>query len=178
MCLPSRVIARSMLTWSSANAAAPVGERAKRVTRGVLGRVASQTPVPTAAPTTTAAAVGITRRRQCERRVRRCEGARVLGCSAASEGSVITNSATDMSDMRSRRSFARQRWINIRTCEGTSAGSAFHSGALFSTFASVSGRSSPAKARRPVNISYRTAPNAQMSDRLSAGLPRACSGAI
>src|SRR5262245_13587706 len=35
---------------------------------------------------------------------------------------------------------------------------------------------SPANAARPVNSSYSTHPNAQMSVRLSAGLPRACSG--
>ena len=37
---------------------------------------------------------------------------------------------------------------------------------------------SPPKARRPVSISNRTQPNAQMSVRLSTGLPRACSGLI
>ena len=31
-------------------------------------------------------------------------------------------------------------------------------------------------ARRPVNISYKTHPNAHTSLRVSAGLPRACSG--
>ena len=36
--------------------------------------------------------------------------------------------------------------------------------------------SSPSNARRPVSISKSTHPNAQMSARLSTGLPRACSG--
>ena len=35
---------------------------------------------------------------------------------------------------------------------------------------------SPVKARRPVTISYKTAPNEKMSDRASTGLPSACSG--
>ena len=38
--------------------------------------------------------------------------------------------------------------------------------------------SSPSKARRPVSISYSTQPNAQMSLRLSASRPFACSGDI
>ncbi len=46
------------------------------------------------------------------------------------------------------------------------------------TFASVSATSSPVKARWPVSISKSTAPNAQMSARLSTALPRACSGAM
>ena len=34
------------------------------------------------------------------------------------------------------------------------------------------------KSGRPASISNNTQPNAQMSERLSAGLPRACSGLI
>ena len=37
--------------------------------------------------------------------------------------------------------------------------------------------SSPSNARLPVTSSYSTQPKAQMSARLSTGLPRACSGA-
>jgi hypothetical protein len=44
--------------------------------------------------------------------------------------------------------------------------------------ASVSVTSSPAKARRPVNISNRTHPNAQMSARRSTAFALACSGAM
>ena len=44
--------------------------------------------------------------------------------------------------------------------------------------ASVSVTVSPANGRRPVNISQNTTPNAQTSDRLSTGRPRACSGLI
>src|SRR2546425_11242219 len=42
--------------------------------------------------------------------------------------------------------------------------------------ATVSEIVSPQKVFRPVRHSYRTHPNAQMSVRLSRGLPRACSG--
>ena len=59
---------------------------------------------------------------------------------------------------------------------GTWSGSAAQSGSRASTDASTSETSSPGKARRPVSISYSTAPNAQMSVRLSTGRPRACSG--
>ena len=40
----------------------------------------------------------------------------------------------------------------------------------------VSETVSPRKGGRPVNISYNTQPNAQMSVRLSTAFPRACSG--
>ena len=43
---------------------------------------------------------------------------------------------------------------------------------------SVSETSSPSNGRRPASISYSTAPNAQMSARLSIGRPFACSGAM
>ena len=45
-----------------------------------------------------------------------------------------------------------------------------------STAASVSETVSPSNALRPESISYSTAPNAQMSARLSTDRPRACSG--
>ena len=44
------------------------------------------------------------------------------------------------------------------------------------TAASVRDKSSPGKERWPVSISNSTAPNAQMSARLSTTFPRACSG--
>ncbi len=59
---------------------------------------------------------------------------------------------------------------------GVSAGMVDQSGSLVSTNAMVSETSSAAKGRDPVSISYNTTPNAQMSARLSTGLPRACSG--
>ena len=59
---------------------------------------------------------------------------------------------------------------------GVAAGSARQSGSRSRIAATVSDTVSPANARRPVNISYSTHPNAQMSVRLSTGWPRACSG--
>ena len=56
------------------------------------------------------------------------------------------------------------------------SGSARQSGSRSRIAAIVSEIVAPRKASRPVNISYRTHPNAQMSVRLSTGFPRACSG--
>ena len=57
---------------------------------------------------------------------------------------------------------------------GVSAGTG--GGSLVRIAFSVSTTESPANARRPVSISYRTAPNANTSDRASACWPRTCSG--
>ena len=59
---------------------------------------------------------------------------------------------------------------------GTDAGIAVQSGSDSRTAAIVSETVAPGAARCPLNISYSTAPNAQMSVRLSTGSPRACSG--
>ena len=59
---------------------------------------------------------------------------------------------------------------------GVVAGNAFQSGSSSSTAAIVPVTVPPFAARRPVNISYNTQPNAQMSVRLSSAWPRACSG--
>ena len=56
------------------------------------------------------------------------------------------------------------------------AGSRAQSGSSRTMAARVSCTSSPPNARFPVSISYSTAPNAQMSARLSTVFPRACSG--
>jgi hypothetical protein len=66
----------------------------------------------------------------------------------------------------------------VRIAGGVAGGSSDQSGSFISTIASVSETSSPVDGRRPVSISYRTQPNAQMSARLSTALPRACSGAM
>ena len=55
-------------------------------------------------------------------------------------------------------------------------GSVAQSGSRVRTAASTSLTVSPSKSRRPVSISHSTTPKAQMSARLSTGLPRACSG--
>ena len=57
-----------------------------------------------------------------------------------------------------------------------SGGSCVQSGSFVSTAAKTSATSSPGNGRVPVSISYSTHPIAQMSLRVSAGLPLACSG--
>ena len=90
----------------------------------------------------------------------------------------IASRTSPMSRMRALGSFWRQRRSTIASTGAAPDGNAPRSGALFITSANVSDTSSPLKARRPVSISYSTAPNAQMSARLSTGFPRACSGDI
>ncbi len=80
--------------------------------------------------------------------------------------------ASPMSRKRCFGCFTRQR--RRRGC--TFAGMRLQSGSSFSTAARMSDVVSPVNAGLPVNISYRTAPNAQMSARLSTADPRACSG--
>ena len=72
--------------------------------------------------------------------------------------------------------FLRDRCRSRRTLSGVSAGNASQSGSRLRIAATASDSVSPENASRPVNISYRTHPNAQISVRLSVGLPRACSG--
>ena len=92
-------------------------------------------------------------------------------------GSTVSNApsnarrASCTSPMRCLGFFCRQARISCRMRAGTSAGSRCQSGSTFSTFASVSERSSPSNARVPVSISNSTTPNAQMSARLSDGPP-------
>ena len=81
-----------------------------------------------------------------------------------------------MSAIRLRRSLTRHLCSSVRTGCGTSDGSASQFGSRRTTAPSTSVMSSPSKARRPVSISYSTQPNAQMSLRLSASRPFACSG--
>ena len=81
--------------------------------------------------------------------------------------------------MSCRRFFgfrSRQRASKRRTSQGAVAGRAFQSTSCFSTLARTSLTVSPSKSFRPVSISNSTTPKAQMSARLSRGLPRACSG--
>src|ERR1041385_6288929 len=73
-------------------------------------------------------------------------------------------------------SFRKQRRNSDATAGGGSGGNALQSGSPFKTLASISVTVSPSNAFFPVSSSYRTQPNAQMSLRLSTGLPRACSG--
>ena len=84
--------------------------------------------------------------------------------------------ASPMSRSRFFGSRSRQRPRSARTWGGVSGGSFDQSGSCRSTAASTSETVSPSKQRVPVSISYSTTPKDQMSDRLSTGLPRACSG--
>ena len=89
-----------------------------------------------------------------------------------------TNKTVDMSPTRCRRSFTRHERNSVRTAGVTSDGTAFQSGSSRTTAPSTSVMSSPSKARLPVSISYSTHPKPQMSLRLSASRPLACSGLI
>jgi serine/threonine protein kinase len=66
--------------------------------------------------------------------------------------------------------------IILGTAAGVDPGSRLHSGSRSRMAASASLTVWPANARRPVSSSNRTQPNAQMSARVSTGMPRACSG--
>ena len=74
------------------------------------------------------------------------------------------------------RSRSRHRHSSLRILGGVAAGNALQSGSARSTAAKISVTDSPENARRPTNVSYSTAPNAQMSVRLSTLFPLACSG--
>ena len=84
--------------------------------------------------------------------------------------------ASPISRRRCFASFCRQRRKRTRTRIGVAAGSFDQSGSFLITAASVSVTVSPRNAIFPVNISYSTHPNAQMSARRSTGLAFACSG--
>jgi hypothetical protein len=62
-------------------------------------------------------------------------------------------------------SFSRHRCRRRSTAAGVSAGSADQSGVRSSRAAIISELVSPSNARRPVSISYSTAPKPQMSER-------------
>ena len=87
-----------------------------------------------------------------------------------------TMRASPISRNRSLGSRRRQRRNIVRMLAGITGGSAAQSGSPRNTAASVSLMSSASNARFRVSISYSTHPNAQMSLRLSAGRPLACSG--
>ena len=164
---------------STANAAAPVGEMAKRVTRAPLGRIMSQTAVPTMAPARIAAAIGMRRRRQSGGRcaARHLSTRKQRSADDEIRRLDITNSAVEMSAIRCRRSFARQRSISIRTCGGNVRRQCVPVRlALQHARERVGDVFTLRRARCPVSISYSTAPNAHTSLRLSAARPFACSG--
>ena len=112
----------------------------------MVARVANQTAMPAiATPMSHVPDVWTMRRHSGGRGAIVAEliGAALAGATLA--GSSRTNSATAMSAMRCRRSFARHRRSSVRIAAGTSAGSAAQSGSPRSTAASVSLTSSPSK---------------------------------
>ena len=99
-------------------------------------------------------------------------------CAATSNAPSSARRTSRMSPTRCFGSFWRHRRRNTTSVGDRSRGSRLHSGSARTTAANVSVMSSPGNARLPVSISNSTAPNAQMSARRSAALPRACSGAM
>ena len=99
----------------------------------------------------------------------------ISSCAPLSRSSIWTR-ASPIACSRRFGSFSRHRRSSRRSPKGAGAGNASQWGSFIMTDASVMELSSPAKARRPVSISYSTHPNAQMSVRLSTACPRACSG--
>ena len=93
-----------------------------------------------------------------------------------SSNASISIRTSPISRRRFFESFERHRTSKRRMDAGVVAGSADQSGSRSRILAIESETVSPANAMRPVNISYRTQPKAQMSVRLSTGNPRACSG--
>lgn len=108
----------------------------------------------------------------------RVTGDATTGSDTPAITSSICTRASPISRKRAFGSFLRQRMSNRRSAAGVSAGNSDQSGSLVTTATIRSVVSSPSNARRPVSISYRTTPNAQMSARRSTTRPRACSGAM
>ena len=73
---------------------------------------------------------------------------------------------------------AEQRRSSVRMCGGVSGGQRAPVHVVLEHRGQRDRDVSPSNARRPVSISKRTTPNAQMSARLSTARPRACSGAM
>ena len=88
----------------------------------------------------------------------------------------ISTRASPMSRSRMRGSRSRHRAMRRWRRSGVAAGSVVQSGSFVSTKASMSDTVAPSKSRVPATISHSTAPNAQMSARLSTVFARACSG--
>jgi len=100
----------------------------------------------------------------------------VMTVSVPLSTSSRTMRASAMSCRRWRAFLLRQRCSNMMTEGCKSSGRRSQSGSVLRMAARVSERVSPGKAGRPVSISNKTQPKAQMSVRLSTALPRVCSG--
>src|SRR5262245_23835189 len=135
------------------------------------GRVVRHAIQPKAAVTTTRAATAAIESHDRE-------AALAGGAASSSPEDANTIRASPIAWRRRLRSLVRHRRTNLRIATGVAAVSASQSGSSFRTLARVSETDSPSKALLPTSISYRTAPNDQMSARLSTDLPLACSGDI
>src|SRR4051794_17052157 len=145
---------------AGATAQLSVVSRRKRPTVAA-GREADASQVAPSAP----AAIPATPPAATDNTERRATGGALTGYSAR----IVR--ASPIQPRRFRRSRSRQRDTRRRNGSGTAA----TSGGEVRTLAMVSETVSPAKARRPVSNSKRTAPKAQMSERWSTRAPRACS---
>ena len=103
-------------------------------------------------------------------------GCGVAGVSDSAETACSTSWASPISRRRRFGSFSSVCCSSRSSSGGAAVGSLVQSGSRETIADSVSVTVSPANGDTPVSISYSTQPNAQMSDRLSTGLPRACSG--
>ena len=90
----------------------------------------------------------------------------------------VLDNAVEVQGPKGKLKQAFPQGISFELADGSlvASGSADQSGVRSRIDTMVSGSVSPGNATRPVNISYSTQPNAQISDRLSTFLPRACSG--
>ena len=127
-------------------------------------------PAPAAITARTAAAT--------QRSRRDVSGAGRPTLTVVSNTPSIAKRTSPMSLMRLRGSFSRQPRRKLPSTGGRFFGSVPQSGSIAITCAKVFDTSSPVNGRAPVSISNSTTPNAQISLRLSTGLPAACSGDI
>ena len=111
----------------------------------------------------------------CRHPARGCEVATGAGAVFASS---IARRASVMSDNRRFRSFSRLRRSKRRSGSEVFAGSSAQFGSVFSTDARTCDTVSPVNSRCPVSISNKMMPKDQISLRLSAVCPAACSGDI
>jgi hypothetical protein len=158
--VPSGERTTSAPPWDPSDTSAPrsTSRRTSGLSAGSTGRIPRQSIAPKMSATSpNAAATQLSRDR-------------------AGAGGLPASNSQASPISRSRRFGSFSRHFRSRRC--TFTGTPLQSGSFLTTAASTSVVVSPLKARRPMSISYSTQPNAQMSARLSTGLPRACSGLI
>ncbi|MCK7461388.1 MAG: hypothetical protein MZU84_04630 [Sphingobacterium sp.] len=124
-------------------------------------------------------------RRRCRERAAPCASTSARSGRVASVAPLPceihrSSSAAPCAESQRSSGFFARHFVMTRASAGGVGGCSDASGAgscsriAAATFVGVS----PSNARRPVTISWSTAPSAQMSVRASAGLPSTCSGAM